>query len=32
MTDVLDLVDVSVVRDGKKLLSGIDWRVAEGER
>ena len=32
MTDVLDLVDVSVVRDGKKLLSGINWRVAEGER
>jgi iron complex transport system ATP-binding protein len=32
MTDVLDLVDVSVVRDGKKLLSGITWRVAEGER
>ncbi|HEU5331524.1 MAG TPA: ABC transporter ATP-binding protein [Actinocrinis sp.] len=32
MTDVLDLVDVSVVRDGKKLLSGINWRVTEGER
>ncbi len=32
MTDVLDLVDVSLVRDGKKLLSGINWRVAEGER
>jgi len=32
MTDVLDLVDVSLVRDGKKLLSGITWRVAEGER
>jgi iron complex transport system ATP-binding protein len=32
MTDVVDLVDVSVVRDGKKLLSGINWRVVEGER
>jgi iron complex transport system ATP-binding protein len=32
MTDVLDLVDVTVVRDGKKLLAGIDWRIAEGER
>lgn len=32
MTDVLDLVDVSLVRDGKKLLSEITWRVAEGER
>ncbi|MBS2965764.1 ABC transporter ATP-binding protein [Actinocrinis puniceicyclus] len=32
MTDVLDLVDVSLVRDGKKLLSAITWRVAEGER
>jgi iron complex transport system ATP-binding protein len=32
MTDVLDLVDVSVVRDGKKLLAGIDWRIADGER
>ncbi|MGH3416235.1 MAG: ABC transporter ATP-binding protein [Actinocrinis sp.] len=32
MTDVLDLVDVSLVRDGKKLLSGVTWRVADGER
>jgi iron complex transport system ATP-binding protein len=32
MTDVLDLVDVTVVRDGKKLLAGIDWRIADGER
>jgi iron complex transport system ATP-binding protein len=32
MTDVLDLVDVSLVRDGKKLLSGITLRVGEGER
>ena len=32
MTDVLDLVDVSLVRDGKKLLSGVNWRVADGER
>lgn len=32
MTDVLDLVDVSLVRDGKKLLSGVTWRVGEGER
>lgn len=32
MTDVLDLVDVSLVRDGKKLLSGVTWRAAEGQR
>jgi iron complex transport system ATP-binding protein len=32
MTDVLDLVDISLMRDGKKLLSAITWRVAEGER
>ena len=32
MTDVLDLVDVSLVRDGKKLLAGINWQVSTGER
>ena len=32
MTDVLDLVDVSLVRDGKKLLAGINWQIATGER
>lgn len=32
MTDVLDLVDVSLMRDGKKLLSSITWQVADGER
>ncbi|HEV2636277.1 MAG TPA: ABC transporter ATP-binding protein [Actinocrinis sp.] len=32
MTDVLDLVDVSLVRDGKKLLAGITWQVSTGER
>jgi iron complex transport system ATP-binding protein len=32
MTDVLDLVDVSLLRDGNKLLTSITWRVADGER
>ncbi len=32
MGDVLELVDVSVVRDGRALLDGISWSVAEGER
>jgi iron complex transport system ATP-binding protein len=32
MTDVLDLDDVTLVREGKKLLSSVSWRVAEGER
>src|SRR2546423_626077 len=29
---VLDLVDVSVVRDGRKLLAAVNWNVGEGER
>ncbi len=32
MTDVLDLIGVTVVRDGAKLLDGVTWRVAEGQR
>lgn len=32
MADVLDLIGVTVVRDGAKLLDGITWRVREGER
>ncbi len=32
MSDVLELVDVSVVRDGRALVDGISWSVAEGER
>ncbi|WP_049872006.1 ABC transporter ATP-binding protein [Catenulispora acidiphila] len=29
---VLDLVDVSVVREGRKLLDAVNWTVGEGER
>jgi iron complex transport system ATP-binding protein len=29
---VLDLVDVSVVRNGRKLLDAVNWNVGEGER
>ncbi len=32
MTEVLELLDVSVVRDGRALVDGITWTVAEGER
>jgi iron complex transport system ATP-binding protein len=32
MSDVLDLVDVSVVRQGRKLLDAINWQAREGER
>ncbi|WP_030763257.1 ABC transporter ATP-binding protein [Streptomyces griseus] len=32
MSDVLDLVDVSVVRDGRALVDGVSWSVKEGER
>jgi iron complex transport system ATP-binding protein len=32
MSDVLELVDVSVVREGRALVDGISWSVAEGER
>jgi iron complex transport system ATP-binding protein len=31
VSDVINLVDVSVVRSGKRILSGIDWAVSEGE-
>lgn len=29
---VVDLTDVSVVRDGRTVLSEVDWRIAPGER
>lgn len=32
MSDVLELVDVSVVRDGRPLVEKVSWRVVEGER
>ncbi|MFJ6215894.1 ABC transporter ATP-binding protein [Streptomyces sp. NPDC092296] len=32
MSDVLELVDVSVVRDGRALVEQVSWTVAEGER
>ncbi len=32
MSDVLELVDVSVVRDGRPLVDQVTWSVAEGER
>ncbi|WP_052851648.1 ABC transporter ATP-binding protein [Streptomyces avicenniae] len=32
MSDVLELVDVSVVRDGRPLVDKVSWSVAEGER
>ncbi|GAA2478773.1 ABC transporter ATP-binding protein [Streptomyces sp. NPDC059506] len=32
MSDVLELVDVSVVRDGHALVDEVSWSVAEGER
>src|ERR671911_94837 len=32
MTDVLELADVTVVRSGHRLLDGITWAVAEGDR
>ncbi len=31
MSDVINLVDVSVIRSGKTILSGIDWAVSEGQ-
>ena len=31
MSDVINLVDVSVVRSGRHLLTGINWAVSEGE-
>ncbi|RKN42487.1 ABC transporter ATP-binding protein [Streptomyces hoynatensis] len=32
MSDVLELVDVSVVRDGRSLVDKVSWSIAEGER
>ncbi|WP_037571566.1 ABC transporter ATP-binding protein [Phaeacidiphilus oryzae] len=32
MSDVLELVDVSVVRDGRPLVDHVSWAIAEGER
>ncbi|MFI9271970.1 ABC transporter ATP-binding protein [Kitasatospora sp. NPDC052896] len=32
MSDVLELVDVSVIREGRALISQVSWSVAEGER
>jgi iron complex transport system ATP-binding protein len=32
MSDVLELVDVSVVRDGRALVDGVSWSIKEGER
>ncbi|GAA2990302.1 ABC transporter ATP-binding protein [Streptomyces fulvorobeus] len=32
MSDVLELVDVSVVRDGRALVEDVSWSVKEGER
>ncbi|NGN68042.1 ABC transporter ATP-binding protein [Streptomyces sp. A7024] len=32
MSDVLELVDVSVVRGGRALVDRVSWSVAEGER
>ena len=31
-SSVLDLVDVSVVREGRKLLDAVNWTAGEGER
>ena len=32
MSDVLELMDVSVVRDGRALVDDVSWAVKEGER
>ncbi|MEV6212223.1 ABC transporter ATP-binding protein [Kitasatospora sp. NPDC051914] len=32
MSDVLELVDVSVLREGRPLIDRVSWSVAEGER
>jgi iron complex transport system ATP-binding protein len=32
MGDVLDLIGVTVTRDGNALIDAVTWRVAEGER
>ncbi|MDK1474285.1 ABC transporter ATP-binding protein [Streptomyces sp. 549] len=32
MSDVLELVDVSVVREGRALVDDVSWAVKEGER
>ncbi|HQR79920.1 MAG TPA: ABC transporter ATP-binding protein [Actinomycetota bacterium] len=31
MADVINLVDVSVIRSGQKILADLDWSVSEGE-
>lgn len=31
MSDVINLVDVSVIRSGQKILADVNWAVAEGE-
>jgi iron complex transport system ATP-binding protein len=31
VSDVINLVNVSVVREGREILSGINWAVAEGQ-
>src|SRR5262245_32687077 len=32
MSDVLELVDVTVVREGRALVDQVSWSVKEGER
>ncbi|WP_406088552.1 ABC transporter ATP-binding protein [Kitasatospora purpeofusca] len=32
MSDVLELVDVSVVREGRALVDQVSWSISEGER
>lgn len=32
MSDVLELEDVSVVREGRALVDQVSWSVKEGER
>ncbi|WP_371478980.1 ABC transporter ATP-binding protein [Kitasatospora sp. NBC_00315] len=32
MSDVLELVDVSVVREGRELVGQVSWSISEGER
>jgi len=32
MDTAIELADVSVVRDGRRLLDGVSWQVREGER
>ncbi len=32
MSEVVRLVDVSVVRDGKAILKNIDWQIDDSQR